>query len=159
MKKLIAKGFVTAGLLLAMTIIAGVSAHAQSLQYKLTANIPFDFTVADKKLPAGKYSVRRAYESSGDTVLQISSIDGQESVNRFSIPVVTFNPKSKGSLVFHRYGEEYFLSQIWPAGGSTGRALPKTRSERELERKARANQIVKVKAPQGDVVTISASMQ
>jgi hypothetical protein len=41
MKKLVTKGFVTAGLLL-MMIVAGVSAQAQSLQYRLTANIPFD---------------------------------------------------------------------------------------------------------------------
>lgn len=154
MKKLVTKGLVTAGLLLAMTIIAGVSAQAQSLQYRLTVNIPFDFTVGDKKLPAGKYWVNRAQEASGDKVLQISSTDGRETVNRFSIPIVTLDPKNDGSLVFHRYGEDYFLSQIWPAGATTGRALPKSHAERELERNARENTIGAVKAPQVDVITV-----
>jgi len=154
MKKLVTKGLVTAGLLLMMTIVAGVSAQAQSLQYRLTANIPFDFTVGEKKLPAGKYSVRRAQETSGDKVLQISGTDGSVIVNRFSIPVVTFKPKNQGSLVFHRYGDDYFLSQIWPAGASTGRALPKSHAERELERNARENTIGAVKAPKVDVITV-----
>ena len=153
MKKLVTKGLVTAGLLLMMTIVAGVSAQAQSLQYKLTANIPFDFKVANKKFPAGKYSVSRA-ETSADRVLQIRSADGRLTVNRFSIPVVTFKPKNEASLIFHRYGDDYFLSQIWPAGASTGRALPKTNAERELERNARENTVGAVKAPKVDVITV-----
>jgi hypothetical protein len=159
MKRLVTKGFVTAGLLVAMTLIAGVAAQAQSLQYKLTANIPFDFTVADKKVPAGKYSVSRAREITGDTLLQVTSADGQVTVNRFSIPVVTFNPKSRGSFVFHRYGDQYFLSQVWPAGGSTGRAFPKTHAERELERSARENQVGAVNAPKADVGTVVITVQ
>jgi hypothetical protein len=34
----------------------------------------------------------------------------------------------------HRLGDQYFLSQIWAAGSSTGRVIPKSRSEREAER-------------------------
>ena len=159
MKKLVTKGFVTAGLLLAMIVVAGVSAQAQSLQYRLTVDIPFDFTVANKKLPAGKYWVNRAQEASGDKVLQISRTDGSVTVNRFSIPVVTLNPKNEGSLVFHRYGDDYFLSQIWPAGASTGRALPKSNAERDLERNARENTIGAVKAPKVDVITVVVSVR
>jgi hypothetical protein len=153
MKKLVTKGFVTAGLLL-MMIVAGVSAQAQSLQYRLTANIPFDFTVADQKFPAGKYWISRASESNGDTVLKISSTDGRLTVSRFSIPVPTFTPKNEGSVVFHRYGDDYFLSEIWPAGGTTGRALPKTHAERDVQRKALENTIGAVKTPKPDVVTV-----
>ena len=55
MKKATVRGFAKLGLLAVMMIVAaGASAKAQSLDYRLTANIPFDFSVADKKLPAGK---------------------------------------------------------------------------------------------------------
>ncbi|HSL53032.1 MAG TPA: hypothetical protein VK868_01500 [Pyrinomonadaceae bacterium] len=50
--------------------------------------------------------------------------------------------------------EEYFLSEIWPAGGLTGRELPKTKAERELERKARDNGIAAMEAPEVRVITI-----
>ena len=36
--------------------------------------------------------------------------------------------------VFHRYGDHYFLVQVWPAGATTGRAIPKSRQELEIER-------------------------
>jgi len=36
-------------------------------------------------------------------------------------------------LVFTRYGDQYFLSEIWMAGTTVGQKLPKSRRERELE--------------------------
>jgi hypothetical protein len=48
MKKATVRGFAKFGLLAVMMIVAaGVSAKAQTLEYRLTANIPFDFSVAD----------------------------------------------------------------------------------------------------------------
>jgi hypothetical protein len=49
---------------------AFVSTQAQSLAYPITASIPFDFSVADTKLPAGKYSIARA-KVSFDTRLEL----------------------------------------------------------------------------------------
>ena len=151
MKNVVAK----MGLLAVITIIAaGASAQAQSLQYRLTANIPFDFSIAGKKLPAGKYWINRAQQGNGDTAVQISSPDGHANITRLTIPVSTFNPVKEGTLVFHRYGEDYFLSEIWPAGGLTGRALPKSSAERELERKAQDNGIAAMRAPEVRTITI-----
>ena len=159
MKKAIAKGFITAALLVMAIIVAGVSAHAQSLQYRLTADIPFEFSVSDQKLPAGKYWISRANQANGDAVLQIRSTDGNQTATRFSIPISTFNPKDEGELIFHRYGDQYFLSEIWPAGGGTGRALIKSHQERELQRNARDNGIAAVKAPKAQLVTVVATQQ
>jgi len=145
MKNVVTKGLVKFGLLAVMLMIAaGATANAQSLQYRLTVNIPFDFTVTDKKLPAGKYSIGRAQQGNGDLVIQISSEDGNESVSRLTIPVVTRDPADQGMLVFHQYRDEYFLFEIWPAGGHTGRALPKSRAERELEQKSGDVKVAKV---------------
>jgi hypothetical protein len=135
MKNAVAKGLVKFGLLAVMLVVAaGATAKAQSLQYQLTVNVPFDFTVTDKKLPAGKYTIRRAQQANGDLVVVISRAEGNESVARLTIPVVTRDPQNAGILVFHQYEDQYFLSEIWPAGGSTGRALLKSRAERELEK-------------------------
>ena len=140
MKRVAAKRFASVGLLVVMMIVAAsASAKAQSLAYKLTANIPFDFSVGGKKLPAGKYWISRGQQSNGDQILQIRSVDGHANISRLTIPVVTLDPVAKGTLVFHRYGEEYFLSEVWPAGGLTGRELPKSHAERDLERKGPSN--------------------
>jgi hypothetical protein len=37
-------------------------------------------------------------------------------------------------LIFRRYGETYFLSQIWEAYSEHGRQLAKSRTERSVER-------------------------
>jgi hypothetical protein len=145
MRKDVLKGLTKIGLLaVVMIVAASASVKAQSLQYKLTANVPFDFTVSDKKLPAGKYSISRAQSSNGDLIVQIVSADGHKNISRLTIPVTAEKPMSHGTLVFNRYGNEYFLSKVWPAGGSTGRELLKSRTERELARKAQEPQIVRV---------------
>jgi len=161
MKQELVKGFAKIGLLVVMTMIAvGTPAKAQSLQYRLTANIPFDFTVADKKFQAGEYSVVRADPSAGDTILRISSKDGHANINRWTIPVIKLTNEGKARLVFHRYGDEYFLVQIWPAASNTGRSLPKSRGERDAERRAHDNMIgMGTKAPQAEIVTITADLQ
>jgi len=157
MKNAVVKGFAKIGLLAVMTIIAAsASAKAQSLEYRLTANIPFEFSIGDKKLPAGKYWVNRA-QGNGDLVLQVRSADGHSNVLRMSIPVVTLNRVNSASLLFHKYGDEYFLFEVWPAGSATGRALLQSRGERELARKTQDNQIAAMNGPEVETVTIRAS--
>ena len=160
MKKEAIKGLAKLGLLVVMTMIAvGTPAKAQSLEYKITANIPFDFTVADKKFQAGEYSLVRAQPTAGDTLVRISSKDGHSNINRWTIPVIRLTSKDKATLLFHRYGDQYFLSQVWPAGGSTGRLLPKSRAERDAERQARNNMVGRAtKAPEAESVTIVANL-
>ena len=140
MKKQLVNVFTKIGLLSVIALVtAAGSAQGQSLTYQIRVNIPFDFIVADKKMPAGEYSVGRAEKNVGDTLLRISSIDGRAHAIRLTSPVQTRDFTSKGTLVFHRYGDQYFLFQVWPAGTTTGRLLSKSRSEREIERKLAAN--------------------
>ena len=140
-----------------IVIAASVSANAQSLNYRLTANIPFDFSVAGQKLPAGKYLINRAQVSDGDMVIQIRSTDGRSNVTRLTIPVTAHREAKNGILVFNRYGDEYFLSEVWPAGGETGRELHKSRAERELARKAQDSGVAAVNAPNVKTITIAAN--
>jgi hypothetical protein len=157
MKNVVAKGIAKLSLLAVMVIIAtSVSANAQSLNYRLTANIPFDFSVSGKKLPAGKYLINRAQVSDGDMVVQIRSTDGHSNVTRLTIPATAHRQVKNGTLVFNRYGDEYFLSEIWPAGGETGRVLHKSRAERELARKAQDSGVA-LNAPNVGTVTIQAN--
>lgn len=137
------------------------SAHGQSLTSRLRANIPFDFIVADKRLPAGDYYIGRAKLDVGDFLL-IRSVDGRSHTIRATIPVTTHEAKDRGVLVFHRYSDQYFLFQVWPAGATTGRALSKSRSERAILRKLRAiSSIGKVgkKANVFETVTIAGGLQ
>ena len=118
-------------LLSAMVLLTSVaSAQGQSLAHSVKVDVPFDFTVSKTKLPAGEYSIGRAGRQSDDVVLSIMDLDGRSKAMRLSNAVVTTRPNDKARVVFHRYGDEYFLFQVWPAGATTGRQFPESQRER-----------------------------
>ena len=131
----IARGLIKFVLLIALAVVGtGQPSKAQSLNYGLRANIPFDFIVGNQTIPAGSYSFKRARQDD-DLILQISNFAGKTVTFRNTILVTTLKPKNKSILVFHRYDNKYFLSQVWPAGTLAGRSLPPARSERDIRRK------------------------
>jgi hypothetical protein len=48
--------------------------------------------------------------------------------------------------VFHRYGNAYFLSQVWNAENQRGYRLPKSKTEREMARNAGRTELASVRA-------------
>ena len=145
-----------AGVLCAVVLAtAFVSVQAQSLAYRIRVNIPFDFSIADKKLPAGKYSIGRAVQNSDDTVLSILDGRSHTKETRLSIPVRSLGAKSQAMLVFHRYGNEYFLYQVWAAGETTGRQFPKSSAEREIQSRLVTNETAGKVTPKVTVETVT----
>jgi hypothetical protein len=134
MRKRILGAVATISFVMALGVMMVVPVQAQSLAEPIKVSIPFDFQFADTKLPAGEYNVRRLPQSSSDTVVMIRNVHDGQTVVRLTSAVQTLSPKDKATLVFHRYGEQYFLFQVWPAGGETGRALPRSRNEREAQK-------------------------
>lgn len=104
------------------------SAFAQSSQM-LTVDLPFAFQVNNQQFPAGKYEVKA--EADHAAVL-LRSIDCKRAIFSLSNPIQSEKTRTVGSLVFRRYDDRYFLSQIWMPGGNSGRTLPASRAEREL---------------------------
>jgi len=122
-------------LLTAIVLVTTVaSAQGQSLAYRIRANIPFDFSIGDKELRSGRYSVGCAGQNSDDAILSLVDADGRSKALWTSSPTLTLQAKDNPTLVFHRYGDQYFLFQVWPAGETTGRQFSKSRREREIER-------------------------
>lgn len=155
-----AKCLIKCGLLIAIIATSvGQNAKAQSLAYGLKVNIPFDFMVGNTKLPAGRYSVSRVYPNSGDDIIRITSLDKKAGAFRTTIPVTSTKYTNKGTLVFHRYGDQYFLFQVWPAGSSIGRTWPQSRGERDLQDKNRLSKgLPAIKERELEVVNIVADL-
>ncbi|MCM3905177.1 MAG: hypothetical protein ND866_26070 [Pyrinomonadaceae bacterium] len=130
MQNQILKGVTMLLIVAAVALMAAlVSAHAQSRM--VVADVPFEFAVGNKSLTAGEYSVR-AFTNSGDAVL-ISNKDSHDGVIRLTRPIQARIVPERAKLVFHRYGQRYFLSEIWTPGEQTGRQLLKSAEERALE--------------------------
>jgi hypothetical protein len=114
--------------LLGLLLVAG-SAVAQTTNIR--ANVPFSFTVNNKSLAAGTYEIQPGSVSDSG-VLIIRGPDGSMLIGMNASESLQGADKTK--LVFHCYGAQNFLSEIWVAGAVRGRQLPMTSREKELAR-------------------------
>lgn len=112
-------GFLAA--LLAASTAVGQSNHRDAI-----ADIPFAFTVGNHTLPPGRYTVTRLSE-------QAFKIVNSQNQGTFAL-----NNRAEGrapdssKMVFHRYGNAYFLSEIWVSGSRIGARVVRSRFEKEL---------------------------
>ena len=117
-------------LLVAVTlfaVLAGPSVYAQS-SIVLKADVPFGFRVAGQSLPAGEYNV----VPKSPTLVVIRSRDGHQSALVMTNTIQASQISADGKLVFNRYGESYFLSQVWTPGEEIGRKLVRSSAEKEM---------------------------
>jgi hypothetical protein len=120
------KGYTIAAVLAIAAAFLAPPATAQSPH--LSATIPFDFYVAGKLLPAGKYTVAtlgngdaiRIFAENGDSAYVLTSSYRE---NRLI---------DKSRLTFRRYGALSFLTGIYWSGYSKGRETVTTPKERNL---------------------------
>ena len=134
MKREFLKGFTMLALMVSLALATAVVANAQSTP-KIVATVPFEFSVGYKALPAGEYSVR-SIASAGNGLL-IQSSDGKVSALRLSDPTRRTKDRPKARLVFHRYGERYFLAEVWSGLDNSGRQLLRSQEERAIESELR----------------------
>src|SRR5581483_4061193 len=115
------------GIVATLSIIITLSvAGFAGLAGRVKADIPFDFMVGKTRLPAGKYCVSR----------------------------VTARGERTARLVFHRYGNQYFLAEIWDGESNMTQQLGKSKAEREAARAERSHLAQNNVAP--EIVTVAA---
>jgi hypothetical protein len=95
------------------------------------ANVPFNFTVGNKTLPAGAYDME-GFSSSDANMLLVKARDGSGRMIVGSHAAESVNGANKTKLVFNRYRDQYFLAEIWMEGATRGHQVPKTSREKEL---------------------------
>ncbi|PWT82739.1 MAG: hypothetical protein C5B44_01670 [Acidobacteria bacterium] len=110
---------------------AVVSANAQS-QRRVIANVPFDFVIGDKALPAGEYSANMT--TSDASVIVLQRADSNDTAVRITNSILPRPNKTQARLVFHRYGQTYFLAEVWAGGDNIGRQLLPSKQERQMKR-------------------------
>ena len=122
-----------------LTLLVAGSARAQLPGTTIRASIPFDFIVRGRTLPAGKYEISRVNDESID--LLIRSVDHKAEHAMFETePVYVGSTSGKDVLVFHRYGDSYYLSEVVTAGEETGREIAPSHAERQMQREMARNQ-------------------
>jgi hypothetical protein len=134
-----------------LVVIAALSiAGFAGLDRSVEANIPFDFMVGGEQLPAGKYTVETGAARSTVTVRNWKAKRAAGAISQnFEV-----RAGSKPQLVFHRYGNQYFLAKVITY--STGIELPKSKAEREAAKAKR--DLLTMKDAEPEIVTLNAQI-
>jgi hypothetical protein len=113
----------------AIALAAAVTVHAQDKA--VTATVPFNFYVGSTAMPQGDY---RLVNVSNGAVLTISSTGNEVHKAITTMHVVGKSLSEPPRLVFVRYGDVYFLHQVWTGNDSIGQALGRSQREKALAR-------------------------
>lgn len=110
--------------LLAAVICMSLQAQVPSAR----AEVPFDFWLGQKLMPAGDYVI---YHMATGTLLFEDLHDRNSSAVLMAQPISRLD-NGTGRLEFTRYGDTYFLSKIWSPCQTDGYSVPKSGREKEL---------------------------
>ena len=125
------QAFRTITLLSLFSVLAATSAYAQSAD-RISMKIPFNFIAGEKTLPAGEYIVRSTFSS---RVTLIRTANGRRvHTTILTMPVPPENTPFTAKLVFHRYGSQYFLHQVWTPSSERGGQLSQSQAERAISK-------------------------
>ena len=134
---------------LALSAAAVLGTTALYAQTMVVADVPFDFTAQTVTVPAGRYALQTLSRTSG--LIRIMNLETRRSVVVLaSSTLSTYNGKDteSGKLIFHRYGDQYFFSEVWTPSGLRGCATP-SRQEREIKARGAERQIAFVRIRPG----------
>jgi hypothetical protein len=109
----------------ALTIASLASPQFALAQAPLTeVNIPFAFQTPTRTLPAGIYRIHRKSD-------HLISLEGTGSARGFvmTYDAIKSDAPDRSVVIFDRYGDKYFLSQIWTAGDRVGIECSQGRAE------------------------------
>ena len=118
--------------MLMLTLVMTAAVAMAQAPEKITMHALFEFTVANKTLPAGNYTIRPLTPSR----LLIRNEDSHETVIASTFAAQAKKTPDEVQLIFARYGDQYFLYQVFVPGTDTGRELPRSQVEVRLAKAA-----------------------
>jgi hypothetical protein len=126
---------VSAFVLCALT--AGAS--AQSLLVAKKVKVDFDFYAGKKLMPAGEYEFKLTQNNQTHNLVLVRRIDGDANAIVTSVPGSNRKSLKPGSVVFNKYGDQYYLARVQFGDSDYVHNVIKSKSERRLLRAVAAN--------------------
>ena len=133
---------ILASFLLSIPLLAGPLSLVAAAQTPMgvIADVPFEFSVNNQRLAAGPYLVLL----SSSRFLLLRNISTGKSQFLMIFPESTKTIQSEGRLIFHRYGSNHYLSQVWIPGTSEYLRCEQSRDERQTKLEAKSASQTKV---------------
>ena len=119
--------------------MSGGIAVGQMKAGDIAVDVPFAFHAAGQEFAAGRYIV-----AAGDDFIRI--FNSQTRGAYVPTHSATRLESDESKLVFHRYGNAFFLSEVWTQGKTIGRQLFVSGAERELKARQDEMQLAVVRS-------------
>jgi hypothetical protein len=119
--------------ILSSAVATGLFASTTNAQTQISrARIPFAFRAGSKQMPAGLYDI--SFKS--DRLVLFQDRDPGKYVTAFVrvIPSQGGEFRTNGRLMFNRYGDQYFLREVWQRGSADGVTCTPSAEERAILR-------------------------
>jgi hypothetical protein len=117
---------------------------AQSMPQRMQVIVPFGFEAGAAHFSPGRYIL----STQGEDLLLIQ--DSNRSALTMSRNEDSQKPATKSMVIFHRYGNHYFLSEIWRKGEAEHVRCAESKAERRISREVNADQRASL-VPHADV--------
>ena len=118
--------WISALVLLAVPLIAAAQMRPDQ---KIVTQVPFKFMAGAAEIPAGECAVQLLDEKTG--VLTVGNREGKRSI--YVLTVANLGRKSPNTaMVFHRYGDRYFLAELRIEDSRTVYTVEPTKLENEF---------------------------
>jgi len=106
-----------------------VPSQSQTLNHTMTVTVPFGFELGSKHFAPGAYTVSTPVNN----VIELQSTSTAGII--MTVPGQTLRPTKTSKIVFDRYGDHYFLRQIWFNAEETSYLqCPESKAEKEAKR-------------------------
>ena len=131
------RSFLIATTLTMCTVFAVLPLLAQ-ITRPITVHVPFDFVAVEKTLPAGEYTLSQQSNS----VILIRSTDQKQALFVITQGTQSAKVQEQAKLVFDRFGDRYFLSEVWSNDTVQGQRLSTPVGERLLTKDRHQGKVV-----------------
>jgi hypothetical protein len=116
---------------LALLSALGATSFAQSAR-RTVVQIPFDFVVGGKTLPAGRYRVAPLGYDSYST-WAIRGTNRNAGAIAMTTSIGGGSAQNQSRLVFRKEGGTYFLAEVWTTADKAGRAIKQSRRSADAQ--------------------------
>jgi hypothetical protein len=131
--------YIAARLALILLIPAALQAQMDIKQPLLRVDIPFAFVAGGVHLPAGQY---RVYHPGSPYLVVVEKDDGGARAVEYVHPSAIAAAMASTKLVFNKYGDQYFLSQVWTEADAEVNQCFKSQMEKALMTRVSNPQLV-----------------
>ena len=136
-------------LVLTITAAALLGSTGLYAQEKAVADIPFAFTVLGKTMPAGQYSIQQGAITHKGLLHFQNAANGESAIVLAPASSASYTTKDdvQAKVIFHRYGDRYFFSEVWSASGTLNGKVQPSKLEKETRINAGEKQMALVTLP------------